>query len=505
VSLKHNAVVSRRWWGIGLLAGLLVTLAAWAITSPVGSSPDDDYHLTSIWCAGGERTGVCETDPQFTTDVFVPESVGFAHACFAYDSTTNAGCTLTLTDQLRATDRANSIQGLYPTSFYRAMGVFVGDDVQRSVVAMRIFNAALLVVIVALALWVVQPAIRSAVSVVLASIFIPIGLFIIPSTNPSSWAVMGIIAVWAFGLALLHRQQWNQVRTWLTAAGFALGVFLAVGSRADGGAYVAMTVAVVLVWTGWRRLRRNLISAGVVLAGAAIGGIQFLTFGVPGGGEEAPLGTTEPGPGLFLTNLVYLPVYLAGAVGSNALGWNDTNLPPLVFVFGLLVVGALAYRGVIALQGRRAFAAALALFFLVAVPMVFMQREGLGVGEVVQSRYLLPLMIVVIATLSVTRPLRQGLPLPVPAVIVVTVAMSASAGVALWTHAHRYAAGTEWGLFHLNLEMEWTGVTALPLPLVVAVGCLSAAVYIASAFMLAYRDGITARKGSPTAAYRPAR
>lgn len=505
MSVPQNDLVAKRLWGIGLLVGLMITLTAWAITSPVGSSPDDDYHLTSIWCAGGERSGVCETDPALPADVFVPQTVGFAHECFAYDSSVNAGCTLALSNELRATDRANSIQGLYPTSFYRVMGVFVGDDVQRSVTAMRLFNAALLVVIVALALWVVQPAIRSALSVVLASIFIPIGLFIIPSTNPSSWAVMGIVATWVFGLALLHRRQWNQARTWLTAAGFVLGVFLAVGSRADGGAYVAMTVAVIVVWTGWRRLRRNLISTGVVLAGGVVGGVQFLTFGVPGGGEEAPLGTTEPGPGLFLTNLVYLPVYLAGAVGSKALGWNDTNLPPLVFVFGLLVVGALIYRGVIALRGMRTVAALLALFFLVAVPMVFMQREGLGVGEVVQSRYLVPLMIGVVATLSVARPLRQGLPLPMPAVIVMVFAMTAAAGVSLWTNAHRYAAGTEWGLFHLNLEMDWTGITALPLTLVVMVGCVSTAFYIASAFMLAHKDGVTARKGSPTVAYRPAR
>ena len=66
----HNALVSDkqvaetrtrlRWWRVVLPLALLVVFGSWAVTSPVGSSPDDDYHLSSIWCAGGERSGVCE-------------------------------------------------------------------------------------------------------------------------------------------------------------------------------------------------------------------------------------------------------------------------------------------------------------------------------------------------------------------------------------------------------------------------------------------------------------
>ena len=33
---------------------LLATLAAWALASPVGASPDEDYHLVSGWCATGD-------------------------------------------------------------------------------------------------------------------------------------------------------------------------------------------------------------------------------------------------------------------------------------------------------------------------------------------------------------------------------------------------------------------------------------------------------------------
>ena len=47
----------------GLCALALVAVGlAWSLASPAGSSPDDDFHLASIWCATGDpavcrRTG----------------------------------------------------------------------------------------------------------------------------------------------------------------------------------------------------------------------------------------------------------------------------------------------------------------------------------------------------------------------------------------------------------------------------------------------------------------
>ena len=45
-------------------------------------------------------------------------------------------------------------------------------------------------------------------------------------------------------------------------------------------------------------------------------------------------------------------------------------------------------------------APALAAAALVAVPIVFLQANGLGVGEVVQPRYLLPLLTILVAVVS---------------------------------------------------------------------------------------------------------
>ncbi len=499
-----------RWWRVVLPLALLIVFGSWAVTSPVGSSPDDDYHLASIWCAGGERSGVCEVVNDRPQALLVPQSVGFAQECFAFDASATAACTQTLTSALVPTERVNSLKGWYPSSFYRVMNVFVGDDLQRSVLVMRMFNAAVFVALLALALTVLAPSIRSAVSVTTAVVLVPLGLFIIPSTNPSSWTVTGVIFVWAFGLALAQRTSWRSRRTWLLAVATFLAAFLAIGSRVDASAFVALAVIVVLVLTGWAKARASWISSIVLLVLATIALVQFATFGTPGSGVSGGMGTTEPGPGLFLTNVVYLPVYLIGIVGGMALGWNDTVLPPLVGVFGLLAVGVLMARGLQDVSRTKGIALLVSLGAVAAVPLVFLQREGLGVGEVVQARYLLPLALVLVLTLSLRVPFRQatdgGLPLPGMLAWVIGVGVTAAASISLWANAHRYAAGNERGLFDIDLVLEWTGLVPIPLPLTVGLGVVASAVFVAAALIGVRADAATTeRRDSRTTEFRLAR
>lgn len=488
---------SRSWWLLLTPLALLAVLLTWAVTSPVGSSPDDDYHLSSIWCAGGERSGTCEIDPGNAGVRLVPESVGFAHECFAYDATVTADCSEDLSANVVATDRLNNVQGLYPGGFYRVMGLLVGPDEVRSVLAMRVLNALIAAGLLALALRVLTPGIRSALLVVVVVLYIPLGLFIVPSTNPSSWTLTGITYLWAFALALAHRTDWRSRRTWVLAAATLLSAWLAIGSRVDAAAYVALVVTVVLVLTGFQRARRAWVSTTLLVVIALVGLAQFATFGNPGSDGGERMGGTEPGAGLLLTNIVYLPVYLIGALGSMALGWNDTYIPPMVFVFGTLALGALAYRGMQRLSARKAAASLLALVALVVVPLVFLQREGLGVGEVVQARYLFPLMVVLCATLSLpvtyAKARAPGLALPRAAAWTIGFAMATTASISLWVNAHRYAAGSTRGLFDLDLQMDWTGLLSVPLPLVVAIGVLASIVYVGAAMTTVHRDGEAGR------------
>ena len=463
------------WWLVPLL--FFVTLAGWALTSPVGSSPDDDYHLSSIWCSDGAQSGRCiETDSALGRAV--PAAVVSSAYCYRFLPQESGACTQDIAEGLLITDRVNDVQGLYPTLFYRAMGVFVGPDVERSVMFMRLANALLASVLIGCVLLLVPVGVRSAFLITLVVTTIPLGLSILASTNPSSWSIIGLATFWAFALALLHEET---LRSW--RGGFLLGLtvitgLMAIGSRVDAMVYLVLVVCVVSVYSGYRQLRRSPLAFGVLVALSAFGLYSYFTFGTPGGAE--PMGTsTASTSGLLVTNTLYLPSLYQGVVGGWAIGWNDTELPAFVPVMGVLALGALGYRGLLVLQPRKIFAALLAVAAMFAVPLAFLQKEGLEVGEVVQPRYLMPLLILTIATLSLGRDVDDPLDLPMPIAVVLAASLSVSAALSFWTNAHRYATGLDVPLLTMNWELEWSHGSGVPLGLIAPITILASAGFVA--------------------------
>ena len=79
----------------------------------------------------------------------MPESVGYAHECFAFQPAV-AACTERPTSFGFDASRQPSAP---PSIFYQAMNVFVGDDPQRSVLVMRMVNAIVFVALLSVALF----------------------------------------------------------------------------------------------------------------------------------------------------------------------------------------------------------------------------------------------------------------------------------------------------------------------------------------------------------------
>jgi hypothetical protein len=444
----------RGWAWLWLPVVFFVMCAGWALTSPPGSSPDDDYHLSSIWCAAGIEQGRCEEVPGQPLQRAVPAAVVGAASCFAFEPATSAACARPVPSGMTATDRVNETAGLYPVVYYRAMSVFVGPDVERSVVMMRLANITLAALLMLLLLRVVPAGIRHAALLAVTVTFIPLGLFVVASTNPSGWAVVGLTFFWAFALSLLHRRDWRNRRTWLIAAATVICGVMAAGARVDAAAFVVVAAVLAGILAGPTRMRVARASVAVVAAVALFGAATFLLRGSPLGDVET-MGTADQGLGLLLTNAAYLPILFLQAVGGGALGWNDTVLPPYVMVMGVLALGAVAYAGVSLLDRRKAVASVVALLALVLVPLAFLQREGLAVGEVVQPRYVLPLLALLLAVVCLGPRPGVALELARTPSVLLAIGLSLSAILAFWTNAHRYFAGTGVGLFDPKVVPAW--------------------------------------------------
>ncbi|TQO20757.1 putative membrane protein DUF2142 [Rhodoglobus vestalii] len=477
----------------------LVALSAWAFASPMGASPDDDYHLVSIWCSTGNEA-FCQPGRTDNTRM-VPNAV-LESQCYAFRPITSASCQNALdfeSSELVETDRGNFV-GAYPPVYYSAMSVFVGENTLMSVMAMRLFNIFLFVGI-ASALYILLPfKRRSALVWGWLITTMPLGLFLIASNNPSGWAITGVGTAW---LALLgFYESTKRANTIALGAFFVLAVVMAAGSRGDAALYVAGAMGVSTV-LAFERSRRFLVRSALPLAMLVVSAAFFLTSrqtasglsGFSGGSSMEATAEQVPGSidslagfGLFAYNLFNVPSLWTGVFGGWGLGWIDTRMPALVLVLGVAVFIGVGFAGLSVLDGRKAFVVAGVGFVLWALPTYVLTQGGDRVGEQVQPRYLLPL-IVLLGGLLVLRAGRKRFTLGRIQSTAVVLSLSVAYVMALHTNMRRYVTGIDVYGWNLDAGTEWFWSGA---PSPVAVWAIGSAAFAGLVFILAREMSISA-------------
>ena len=444
-----------RWIHVAPLLAVL-TLTAWAFASPIGAAPDDDYHLVSTWCAlGGSEACTPVADPNLRR-----VSNAFASStCYALMSDRSAACQdergISLTGPTSVTDRGN-FHHKYPRVFYGAMRLFAGSDLVRSALVMRLVNLALFVGL-ATALAVLLPASRRQTLLWgwLVSL-IPLGVFLIPSNNPSGWAITGV------GTAFMALLGWFETlgrRRWALGALYVAGIVMSAGSRSDAAIFAAGATLVASLLT-WSRQREWLLRSILPVAGLLVIGVLFFTTskadvglnGIPGTGPGAYIGSPAA---LAVHNLFALPYLWTGVWGTWALGWFDTQLPAVVPWAAAGAFVTVAFAGLGLLTKRKAVASAGVLAMLVLLPVYLLTAGGDTVGFQFQPRYLLPL-IVLFSLVLVTAP--SGSP-TVRFNRVQTFAILGALAIAnlvsLQVNIRRYATGANHQGFNLEEGVYW--------------------------------------------------
>ncbi|MFC8191179.1 DUF2142 domain-containing protein [Cellulomonas sp. NPDC057328] len=432
------------------VVSLLVALGVWALASPVGATPDEDYHLVSIWCGGGEDDGTCE-DGDTAGSREVPRSIREA-ACFAFKSDVSAQCQVgafaDADPTLVETTRGN-FEGDYPPVFYFLMHLFVGTDPSVSVVVMRLVNALLFVALGAATAVLAPAGLRRAVVLAFTVTSVPFGLFLLPSVNPSSWAIMSVPFAFVSLAAFLRAE--GRGRTVALGALAGLSVLMGSGARSDAALYLVLAIAAAVLMAG--RFRRadllRLAFAGVLAVGAAT---SFLTAGQSSaveGARETPF--TWKG---FVDLLVSVPSLWQGNFGTWGLGWLDTGMPPMVHVVGWAVfAGAL----LVALGGRGTrwgLAVGAVAGAVLVVPTYIQYVSDVPVGAGVQPRYILPLLVLLV-TAAAARVRGAAVRLSPAQRWSVVLGLGLTNAVALHYNLRRYVTGTDVATLDLDADLEW--------------------------------------------------
>lgn len=439
---------------------------AWAISSPIGSSPDENYHLASIWCPPPVETSGCQlqTDAHGGTTITVINRV-LAATCYAHNPDQSGACIWSIPADKLFNDPAYD-QGGYPPGFYHVMHIFARGDPFRSVYAIRAFNLALAIVLGALLVVTATRPTRRILAYAVVGTYVPMGVFIVPSANPSSWALIGVTTA-AFAL---HSYWIAERRSHVIINGVltAVGVGLAASSRADAALY-AMLAAVAVTCLHYRSARRHL--GRLVLPSAiVVGGLIAFRMSSQGaatlsGGLAAP--RTTGGLQLLFSNIINIPIVVLGnqgIPGLGSLGQLDTPMPPTVYLSTVAVCAFLVMAGIGRLSWMKVLVAGAGILVVVAIPLYILQVSQLAVGDGVQPRYILPLLpVVALVLLTGYRP-GEAVRLSRPAAVVAWALVSLANSVALMVNIQRYTTGLDGPLWP-GLAVEWWSTNRVgPLP-----------------------------------------
>ena len=472
--------LTQPWWkrGVAILGLVLVSLLAfgsWGYSSAVGSAPDDDYHLTSIWCSSFAGD-TCEVDPS-GEGVYIPEALREAIYCYYHNPTQSAGCQPFLdgTDPRPDVPFAhnNPSRNLYPDGYYQFQNLFQTDNIQATALTVRFVNLGIFLAMGVSLFFLLPLRLRTTWIWMWVLGLVPMGMFIIPSSNPSSWAITAVAAGWIALMGYLETVGW---RSWVLGGAFVAMIGLAVSARVDSVLYLGFA-AVLAVWLTPTRGRALLAKTWIGLVALALAVVALainpanlarVTQGIGRRSDfiEDPLPWTRSGevvdPNAFDWSLVWnnfwnIPGLWLGIFGGfpwGSLGWLDTALPQMVLAGTILVLAGVTFLSLRAADRQKKVGLLLTLGALWLMPLYILQLGGFQVGEAFQPRYLVPLMMVFLGVLVMTP---TGMPLVTDAsrLWLILGGLTLANAIALHTNIRRYTTGIRVQGIDLNTPQEW--------------------------------------------------
>lgn len=399
-SEDHSSSSTPRRRTIAYLLGILSILCVgvgWSIASPVGSSPDDDFHLGSIWCPRPveESCEIAYVDGLKMVEVPIAASEE-SRACYAFLSQVSAGCIVGFSDDDWELSYRYD-EGNYPKGYYRFHHFFVGHDVQRSAISMRLVNVVFAVALLGTVGAVAPDRVRRALSVSVVASWFPMGVYFIASNNPTSWAITGIFAFVTGLYASTASRGW---RRWLLLVCAAAGALMCLASRYDASFYLFVVGLALLIAVRWSPRRHWPELIGILLA-AVIGVSAMLSAGnqsaIPGSEGEAASSAGFSIPH-FVWALATTPKYIGGFFGLHwGPGWGDVRTSEHgPFVLAILACGATLLLATKRGSWRKWLSALVILGAIAGLPAVFHASGVFPELLAYQARYILPLFAVLL-------------------------------------------------------------------------------------------------------------
>lgn len=375
-NFNNSFLIYRRRESFAALSFALL-LSTWLFI-PFGGSGDMDYHLTSIWCALGEKQDLCTDiqtlpeDPNAGFSNHVTAEVPFMfQICDSRNIDYWPYCEFEIDHP--ETQRLRMAPPEHMSLYYRIMNVFASKDIQLSVLKIRVVNiiisAMMLFFLLTLTLGKVK---LGAISGITFSM-VPNGVLHFSGVTTRSWAILSVMTSWAFLYSFLETPKTDSRMRRFQLLAYFFAVFLAFATRLDALLMVAITSVFVLILnhtsTSTITYRQILIvSPFIAVLGIASQFIpiikQYANFVIP-----ESFGTAQ----YILFQVVHIPEFVADWWGYQ-IGQTGSG-PGIIGIIGLILY---AISIAFALQKSSARQSLIFIFFSLIVFLLLAKTSSVG-------------------------------------------------------------------------------------------------------------------------------
>jgi hypothetical protein len=207
-----------------------LSLCAWSLSGPLTSGYDSTFHLSNIWCAQGEKPGICEDYSTVNGKTYG-----------------NVPAELASSPQTPEYFRAELSDPSRKSPFYSIMNFLVTENTTQSVLLIRLFNTFISsFMFFALLFFATQ---KAKVAVLSSWTFTvsPIIIATLWQPNPRSWGYLSVMSSWAFLYIALNNEGFSKVKKTCLWLVFCFSLLLAFTSRVDATLFCVFTCGVVLL------------------------------------------------------------------------------------------------------------------------------------------------------------------------------------------------------------------------------------------------------------------
>lgn len=436
---------------IGIFISSFIFLGSWALSSPIGSSPDEGSHLVGIWCTEINKSVKCnnsEGPSKFSSQLSGDES------CYLYDADQSAGCLQSQEEVYKELSGFNEIK------FYNFLNSFVSDNIIMSVIIMRFINVFILSVCIVFAFIYLRKDIFVGTVFSFMTVGLPLGFYLVTSINTTSWVILGSI----FFIPYIFEIVTNlSVRTIPLIIVTMLLTYIYLGSRQDGILFLGISIVSSIPILAYKiknfnffikMLKHNNLSR-VVISLISLITLYLIYFVSTEIGKRASLGLYASTQNVTNWDIGYrFTSLISGALGGWGLGSLEVDMPGVVSVSSLFIFFSVIFISL----GKSVIHSKLTLliyvYFLIFVIWIFLFKSQLFVGQWLQPRYILPIMFGLMSTSFVG--IRQDLDKTFVSQIKIFIFLSTVCfAIGQHTLLRRYTHGLDELYLNLDQNKEW--------------------------------------------------